>query len=66
MNHTKNWWGQKKYPKVNISNYYALIYALLEKVYYRSLTQVCNFQFDFIHRIQNFENMKKVYNVQDI
>ena len=46
--------GPKKVQKVNI--------ALLEKVYYRSLT----LPIDFIHRIQNFENMKKVYNEQDI
>ena len=34
---TKNWGGggQKKVPRVNISNYYALN-AVLEKVYYRT------------------------------
>ena len=27
---------------------------------------VVTFPIDFIHRMQNFENMKKVYNEQDI
>ena len=65
MNHIKNWGGGQKVPRGDISNYYALI-CIVGKSLLSQLNSGLYFPIDFIHRIQNFENMKKVYNKQDI